>query len=178
MLQAMHNLIRRLTDLEVFTTACVRGRCLGGGLEVALACDRIVASPNAELGQPEIKLGVFAPVASVLLGLRVGEARAVQLLAGGHAIAAREALAEGLVDAVADAPEDEARAWARHHLEDKSAVALRHAVWAARRARRRAVGEDLPAVERRYLEELMRTHDAQEGVRAFMEKRPPVFEDR
>ncbi|GIW73232.1 MAG: putative enoyl-CoA hydratase [Planctomycetota bacterium] len=177
LLAAMHDVVRKLVQAPAFTVACVRGRCLGGGLELALACDRIVASSRAELGLPEIKLGVFAPAASALLGLRVGEAQAARLLVSGHALAARNACELGLIEEVDDDPEAAALAWAEHHLFDKSAAALRFAVWAARGGRRRALAQELPELERRYLEDLMRTHDAVEGVRAFIEKRSPAFRD-
>lgn len=177
MLAAMHALCRALAATEVFLQASVRGYCLGGGLEVALCCDRIVASPGATLGQPEVDLGVIAPVASVLLPLRVGEARAVQLLTSGRRVDAAEALALGLVDEVADDPDAAALAFAEAHLFAKSGAALRHAIRAARASRRRALGADLDAVEQLYLGDLMRTHDAVEGVQAFIEKREARFRD-
>lgn len=178
MLHAMHALCRALAATDVFLQAAVRGYCLGGGLELALCCDRIIAAPDATLGQPEIDLGVLAPVASVLLPLRVGEARALQMLTTGRRVDAAAAQALGLVDEVAADPDAAALAFAEAHLHPKSGAALRHAIRAARIPRRRALAGDLDAVERLYLADLMQTHDAVEGVQAFIDKREPRFLDR
>ncbi|HZW36430.1 MAG TPA: cyclohexa-1,5-dienecarbonyl-CoA hydratase, partial [Candidatus Deferrimicrobiaceae bacterium] len=102
MLRGLHALIRRLLESPVPVLVAVRGQCLGGGLELAAAGHRIFAAPGAMLGQPEIKLAVFAPAASCLLPERIGQARAEDLLFSGRSIGAEEALRIGLVDALAD----------------------------------------------------------------------------
>ena len=178
MLAAFHAAIRALLAPSVPVVAAVRGHCLGGGLEVALCATHLVVAPDARLGQPEIKLGAFAPVASLLLPRRVGQARAEALLVTGRTVAADEALALGLVDAIADDPVADARAWIAAHLGPLSASSLRHATAAARVALARQLDEHLPRLERRYVAELAFTHDAEEGVAAFLAKRPPRWEDR
>jgi cyclohexa-1,5-dienecarbonyl-CoA hydratase len=156
----------------------VRGQCLGGGLEVAAACHLIFAAPGATLGQPEIKLAVFAPAASCLLPERIGPSRAEDLLFSGRSIGAEEAYRIGLVDALADDPSQAALAYFEEHLAQRSARSLRFAVRAARFDFVERVRRKLAEVERLYLEELMATHDAVEGLTAFIAKRPAVWEDR
>ena len=150
---------------------------LGGGLELASFCNRLFAAPDARLGQPEIRLGVFAPVASVSLVERVGRGPAEDLCLSGRSLTAAEALAIGLVDEVVDAPGEAALDWAREHLLPKSASSLRLAVRAARTGYAARFRHELAEVERLYLEELMSTTDAGEGLRAFLEKRKPSWSD-
>lgn len=170
-----HALFRQLAGTGLVLIAAVRGRCLGGGLELASFCHRVIASPDATLGSPEIRLGVIAPVASIVLPLRIGPRPAEELLLTGRDVAAGRALAIGLVDVLDEEPELAARAWFREHLAPRSAVALRFAVGAARDALHRALDETLPRIERGYLSELMATRDANEGIEAFMEKRSPTW---
>jgi cyclohexa-1,5-dienecarbonyl-CoA hydratase len=158
--------------------AAVRGRCLGGGLELACFCHRVFAHPGAVFAQPEVSLGVFAPAASAFLPERIGRAAAEDLLLSGRAVAADEALAMGLVDEVAEDPTAAALAWARRHLLPKSASSLRHATAAARHGLARRFLADLRDLERTYLDDLGATHDGVEGLRAFLEKRPPRWADR
>lgn len=178
MLARFHGAIRALVACDLPIVAAVRGHCLGGGLEVASLAMRLVAHPGSQLGQPEIRLGALAPVASVLLPRRIGQARAEALLLGGHTIDAAVAHGLGLVDAVVDEPETAAAEWIRANLVPHSASSLRLATRAARIALRRDLDELLPALERLYTEELSLTHDAEEGVTAFVEKRAPRWEHR
>ena len=138
----------------------------------------IFAAPDAQFGQPEMKLGVFAPAASVLLPYRLNLPMAEDLLYSGRSIGTTTALACGLVHAVADDPEAAALGWFRDHLEGKSAAALACATAAARGAMRRDVRQRLAEVERLYLDELMATRDAGEGLAAFLGKRRPNWEHR
>jgi cyclohexa-1,5-dienecarbonyl-CoA hydratase len=178
MLGALHALIGAMLAFPAPILTAVRGQCLGGGLEVALAGGPIFAAPDARFGQPELKLGVFAPAASVLLPWRISQPAAEDLLLSGRSIAADEALRLGLVQQVAADPEAAALAWFDAHLADKSAAALALALEAARGARARAAIARLAEVERLYLEALMRTHDASEGLAAFLAKRQPQWEHR
>jgi cyclohexa-1,5-dienecarbonyl-CoA hydratase len=173
MLRGFHDLFRVLLEGAVPTLAVVRGRCLGGGLELAAFCHRVFASPDARLGQPEIALGVFAPIASMFLRERTGRAAAEELCLTGRVIAAPEALWIGLVDEIVDDPGSVALAWARTHLLPRSAASLRHAVRAVRRDLAARFEADIAAQEALYLDGLMRTADAPEGIRAFLEKRQP-----
>jgi cyclohexa-1,5-dienecarbonyl-CoA hydratase len=178
MLRELHALILQLVASPVPVLVAVRGQCLGGGLEVAAAGHLIFAAPGATLGQPEIKLAVFAPAASCLLPERIGQSRAEDLLFSGRGIGAEEAHRIGLVDALADDPSQAALAYFEEHYAPRSAGSLRFAVRAARFDFVLRVRRKLAEVERLYLEELMATHDAVEGLTAFIAKRPAVWEDR
>ena len=178
-LPEMHALIRDLIALPVPTAAIVSGRCLGGGFELALACDYIFAAEDATFGLPEIKLGAFPPAASVLLPRRVGVARATAAILGGELQNASAWCKAGLVawTTAAGTLRAETEAWFDRTLAQHSAEALRHAVRVARLPIERALGEELDEVERLYLLDLGVTHDATEGVRAFLEKRAPQWKD-
>jgi len=179
MLRRFGSLLHVVLESGVVVLGAVRGQCLGGGLELVSLAHRIFAAADARFGQPEITLGVFPPAASVLLPERIGRAHADDLCLTGRVIGADEAKAIGLVDeVVAGDPADAALAWARAHLASKSASSLRHAVRAVRAGLARRLRTDLPALERQYLDDLMRTADAVEGLEAFLAKRPPVWRDR
>jgi cyclohexa-1,5-dienecarbonyl-CoA hydratase len=178
MLSGLHALIVTMVEFPVPILVAVRGQCLGGGLEVALGGQWIFAAPDAMFGQPEMKLGVFAPAASVLLPYRVNLPMAEDLLYSGRSIGAAAALASGLAHAVADDPETAALGWFHEHLEGKSAAALARATAAARGVMRRDVRQRLADVERLYLDDLMATRDANEGLVAFLGKRKPNWEHR
>ena len=176
MLKAFHALFLDLMDADLPTAACVRGRCLGGGLELAAFCDRVVVEAGATLGQPEIKLGVFAPVGSLVLPWRCGAAGG-DLLLTGRTVDADEAAVLGLADQVCATGEGEERIerWARQHLLPLSPSSLRLARRASRLEIHGRLRDGLAEVERIYLEELMTTRDATEGIEAFLAKRPPVW---
>jgi len=174
-LREFHELIRAMLGCPVPLVAVVSGRCLGGGLELAAACDVIFAARDAQLGTPEVRLGAFAPVASLLLPERMGAGAAADLLLSGRIIGAEEALRRGLVQHVDDDAEVAALAWLRDHVLALSPTSTRFAVRAARLAMARRVLPLLDDVERLYLDGLMRTEDPAEGVRAFLEKRPPMW---
>ncbi|VAV89882.1 Cyclohexa-1,5-diene-1-carbonyl-CoA hydratase [hydrothermal vent metagenome] len=178
MLAALHALIARMLQSPVPILVAINGQCLGGGLEVALAGQILFASPGASLGQPEMQLGVFAPAASCLLPERIGQARAEDLLYSGRAVSGEEALAMGLIDYLADDPETASLEYFDDHLAKKSASSLRFAVTAARIGYVAQMISKLEQVERLYLEELMPTHDAVEGLEAFVAKRPASWENR
>jgi cyclohexa-1,5-dienecarbonyl-CoA hydratase len=178
MLASLHALVLAMLEFPAPILVAVRGQCLGGGLEVALAGGPIFAARDAQFGQPEMKLGVFAPAASVLLPYRLNLPMAEDLLYSGRSIGTTTALACGLVHAVADDPEAAALGWFRDHLEGKSAASLACATAAARGAMRRDVRQRLAEVERLYLDELMATRDAGEGLAAFLAKRRPNWEHR
>jgi cyclohexa-1,5-dienecarbonyl-CoA hydratase len=177
MLHGFHRLFRVILDTAVPTFAAVRGQCLGGALELVSFCNRVIAAPDARLGQPEIVLGVFAPVASVALVERVGRGLAEDLCLSGRSITAEAALAAGLVDQIADDPSAAAMDYIREHLLPKSASSLRLALRAVRYGFARRFNEEIEAVEKLYLDELMSTADAEEGLAAFIGKRKPVWSD-
>ncbi len=178
MLASLHALILNMLEFPAPILVAVRGQCLGGGLEVALAGSLIFAAPEAQFAQPEMKLGVFAPAASVLLPYRVNQPLAEDLLLSGRSVSAEEARAAGLVQTVFEDPETAALAYFQQHLAGKSAAALACAVAAARGAMVREVRQRLAEVERLYLDKLMSTRDANEGLTAFLAKRKPVWEHK
>ena len=178
MLAALHALLSRMLFWPRPILVAARGQCLGGGLELALAGTLIFAGQDAAFGQPEMKLGVFAPAASVLLPARIGQARAEDLLYSGRSIDASTALAWGLADAVGGDPQALALEYFQSHLAGKSAAALGYAVQAVRSEYAAAANKRLLVVERLYLDGLMKTHDAAEGLHAFLQKRNPKWEHR
>ncbi len=178
MLQSLHALVIQMLECPVPLLVAVRGQCLGGGLEVVAAGNLIFAAPGAMLGQPEIKIGVFAPAASCLLPERIGKTASEDLLFSGRSITAEKAFRIGLVTAVADDPEQAAIAYFDEHLAGISASSLRFAVRAARIGVLERTKAKIAAVEKMYLEELMATHDAVEGLNAFLDKRPAAWQDR
>ncbi len=179
MLSAFHQIFRHLHALDCPTVAVVQGPALGGGAELATFCDLVIASETATLGQPEIKVGVFPPIAALHYPSRVGPARALQLLLSGQVVSAREAERIGLVDRVVPPGELEgAVVAALEEFTGKSAVVLRLTKQAVRQARSDGFEAALARLEALYADELMRTEDAAEGLRAFVEKRPPVWKHR
>ena len=178
MLASLHALLVAMVEFPLPILVAVRGQCLGGGLEVALAGGPIFASADAQFGQPEIKLGVFAPAASCLLGWRINQSAAEDLLWSGRSVDGAAALAMGLVNTLADDPEVAALAYFDDHLAPRSAAALACAVAAVRAPRARELRLRLAEVEGLYLERLMRTRDANEGLVAFLERRTPAWEHR
>jgi len=176
-LTELHGLIGELLALTAPTAAVVRGRCLGGGFELALACDFVFAGTTATFGVPEIALGVFPPAAAALLPLRVGASRAASAVLTGRVSPADAWAAAGLIEVTAP-PQELGTAvdhWFEAHLAPRSAAALRCAALASRATLRRQVSLVLPDLERLYLDTLMRTHDAVEGIEAFLDKRAPVW---
>jgi cyclohexa-1,5-dienecarbonyl-CoA hydratase len=178
MLPRFHGLFRALVDSQVVCLAAIRGKCLGGGLELACLCHRVFAAPNAAFAQPEIVLGVIAPIASVFLSERVGRANAEDLCLTGRTISSGEAFGMGLVDVLADSPVETSHRYASEYLLRHSASSLRFAVGAARHELSERLAHELPKIERIYLEQLMETDDAQEGIKAFVDKRSPNWRNR
>lgn len=178
MLDAFHSGVRRLLALEMPVVAAVNGVALGGGCELLLGCDVVIASAAARFGQPEIRLGVFPPVASALLARRIGPSAAADLILTGRIIDAAEAARVGLATRVvaADALDAAAREYAVV-LAGLSGPVLRLTKRALRAGGRLGPDEALAHAESLYLRELMELHDAHEGVAAFLEKRAPVWRD-
>ena len=179
MLDSFHSVFRALEQLAKPVLAVVDGAALGGGCELLLACDIVIASPQSRFGQPEIKLGVFPPVAAVLLPRVVGERRARELVLTGELIDADEALRIGLVSYVVEGAQLEAKLQEiLSRFRELSAPALEAARRALDLARGRTFADALARVEDLYLNELMKTEDAHEGIRAFMEKRKPAWRNK
>jgi cyclohexa-1,5-dienecarbonyl-CoA hydratase len=178
MIRAFGRLFTRLRTLPVPTLAVVRGASLGGGAELALGCDLVLAAASARFGQPEIKLGVFPPIAAALLPQLIGYQQAARLLLSGETIPAEEAARLGVVTAVAadEALQALVESWLAQ-LQKLSAAALRLTKIVLLRGADLGVERALPQIEDLYLRDLMATTDAHEGIRAFLEKRQPDWSD-
>ncbi|HSB60906.1 MAG TPA: enoyl-CoA hydratase/isomerase family protein [Vicinamibacteria bacterium] len=176
MLGAFHETFRQLRTLCCPTIAAVQGAALGGGCELACFADWVIASESATFGLPEIKLGAFPPIAAVHFPHRIGLARTLQLILSGDTLPAREAERIGLVDRVVPAADlPAALEEAVQRLREKSGPALRLAKRAVLLGSGRDFDAALADVERLFLEKLMKTRDAEEGLRAFLEKRAPQW---
>jgi cyclohexa-1,5-dienecarbonyl-CoA hydratase len=175
MLEAFHGVFRRLEALPQATVAAVDGTCLGGACELAAFCDIVLATPRSVFGQPEIDVGCFPPVAAVLLP-RLAPRAAAEMILTGAALGAVEAARAGLISRVVEDVEAEARRVVRL-LSGKSGSVLRLARRALRAGGTGTFTEALARVEALYRDELVPTADMEEGVRAFLEKRPPRWSD-
>jgi cyclohexa-1,5-dienecarbonyl-CoA hydratase len=179
MLAAFHAVFRRLAAADCVKIAAVHGFCLGGGMELVTFCDFVLATESAQFGQPEIKLGCFPPVAMVTLPQLIGMREAAHLILTGDQISANEAQRLGLVTRVVS--DQELRAALDHLLGELRALSpavlqlTRKTLW---RLHAGNFVKQLDEVERVYLTMLMETQDAQEGVRAFLEKRHPVWKGK
>lgn len=179
MIAVFHGIFRRLELVPVPVVAALNGVALGGGCELALACDMLVAASHAKLGQPEIKLGVFPPIAAILLPRMLPPAKAYELLLGGANIDAMEAHRLGLINKVIPKEEfTEGSATFVKQFLSMSRPALVYTKKAMRAAAGKTFNEALGAAEHIYLQELMPTADASEGLNSFMQKRPPVWQHK
>jgi cyclohexa-1,5-dienecarbonyl-CoA hydratase len=179
LLEAFHEIFFSLEDLDRLTIAVVDGFALGGGCEVAAACDMVIASERSKFGQPEINAGVLPPPATVLFPELIGRRKTFELILTGDSVDAKEAERIGLVNKVIPAEKlDKTVDELVGKLKEKSPVVLR----LTRRAIYRAFNLDLRSalanVTDIYLSSLMNTEDAVEGLRAFLEKRKPVWKGK
>lgn len=174
MLSKFHQVIRAVVASGKVTAAVVHGNCLGGGAELAMVCDLVYTAENAKWGFPEIKLGCFPPVAAVALAAIVGQKRAAELILSGRTITGREAADIGLANDCGSAEELEAKVAAiLENLSRLSPASLPMAKRALYSWDAIHFDKGLARSEKIYLDELMKTEDAQEGIRAWMEKREP-----
>jgi cyclohexa-1,5-dienecarbonyl-CoA hydratase len=178
MIRGFGRLFAHLRALPMPTLALVRGTALGGGTELALGCDLVLAGASARFGQPEIKLGVFPPIAAALLPHLIGYQQAARLLFTGETITAGEAARLGVVTLVAaDEDLEAALESLLKQFRAMSAAALRLAKAALLRGADLGADQALPQIEDRYVHDLMATADAREGIQAFLEKRKPTWQD-
>jgi cyclohexa-1,5-dienecarbonyl-CoA hydratase len=177
MLTAFHGVIRAVAATKKLTIAAVRRHCLGGGAELALLCDIIFATPDSVWGFPEIKLACFPPVASVALASIVGQKLAAEMVLTGRTLTGKEALAAGLVNGLADDPET---------LVTECVARVSQLSPAALSVAKRAFyawdsihfDKGLMRAEQIYLEVLMHTADAHEGIKAYAERRRPQWQGK
>lgn len=178
MIRGFNRLVVRLRAFPAPTVAIVHGAALGGGAELAIACDLVLAGASARFGQPEIKLGVFPPIAAAFFPRMMGHQQAARLLFTGASIPADEAARLRLVTMVA--PDEELATSANDLLDQMrglSAAALRLTKRALRYGADLGGSAALEPIEALYLTDLMATADATEGINAFIEKRQPVWRD-
>ena len=179
MLDSFHAIFRQLEQIGKPTIALVDGAALGGGCELVAACDIVIASDRSRFGQPEIKLGVFPPVAAIVLPTVIGEKRARELILTGEIIDAVEASRLGLCNHVVPSAHLEAKlVEVLAKLRELSGTSLQFARHSLDLGRGRTLDAALTEQENIYLHELMKTADANEGIKAFMEKRKPVWRHR
>lgn len=175
-LKAFHDMVRRIYRLPFPTLSAVHSHALGGGFELVLTTDLAVAAPDSNFGCPEITLAVFAPVAVVVLKRRLGDKRANDLLLTGRTIDATEAERFGLVNRVGDVDELLSELLGRIRTLSRPAVALCKRVIQAAEDRPFAAGLQLS--EDMYLREQVIIQDMVEGMKSFLDKRPPQWRHR
>jgi len=176
MIAKFHRVIRQIRRSDCISVAAIHGHTLGGGAELAMICDLIIAAGDTRMGQPEISLGCYPPVAAAYLPKAIGLHKASEMVLTGEPLNAAEAERLGLVNAVVSRAnlDDAVDAFVNKLLTKSSAV-----LPLAKRALREAAGHDfekaLERTEKIYLRELTKTDDMNEGIRAFLEKRPPSW---
>jgi cyclohexa-1,5-dienecarbonyl-CoA hydratase len=179
MLADFHSAIRAIGRLDCVTIAAIHGFALGGGLELALSCDLIVCEEDAQLGLPEIELGCYPPVGAALLPQRIGWNVACELVLSGEPMTPSRAHALGLVNRIcATGTLAQATQALLGSLLAKSPAVLREAKRALRDGAELPPAPALRRIEERYLSDLAPLVDAREGIRAFLEKRRPVWRNR
>ena len=179
MLQKFHAVIRAVISTKKVTIAVVQGNCLGGAAELAMVCDLVITADSATWGFPEIKLGAFPPVAAAVLSALIGQKRAAELILTGRSVSGSEAAGIGLAtvaviaDQLSSAVQEKLTAFSA--LSPSVLALTKKAIYAWDAAH---FEKGLGRSEKIYLDELMRTEDAPEGIRAFLEKRPPKWTGR
>jgi cyclohexa-1,5-dienecarbonyl-CoA hydratase len=178
MIPLFNQVCQILIEYPIPTIAVVGGHALGGGCELVLCCDLAVMADSAKIGQPEIQLSAIAPIAVLALPRLVGYHAAADILFTGRNLSAQEALEMGLVNAVL--PAEQIEVWVDEKITQISSMS-----GAAQKINKRALrvgvkdwGKSLNEIEKLYLDELMSTSDAKEGMEAFLEKRPPVWKHK
>lgn len=179
MLRVFHDIFRNLSKLDQVTVAALKGLTLGGGCEVALFCDLVIAADNLKIGQPEIKLSVFPPIALLIMPRLVGLKKASELLLTGKAIEAAEAEKIGLINKVVplESFDSELESFIEP-IAELSLVGLKYSKKGIHLGLETTFIDGLEKIEKLYLEELMASEDAHEGLKAFMEKRKPLWKNQ
>jgi cyclohexa-1,5-dienecarbonyl-CoA hydratase len=179
MVEVFHRIFRQMWSLEIPTVAAVNGAALGGGCELVTCCDMVIASDRATFGQPEIQVGVYPPVAAVVFPRLMPHMKAMELLLTGAVVDAQEAERLGIVNKVVpvDSFDDDVTGFVSK-LTALSGIVLRLTKRAALQGMTLGFEEALRLSEDLYLNHLMKTEDATEGLQAFVEKRKPVWKDK
>jgi cyclohexa-1,5-dienecarbonyl-CoA hydratase len=178
MIEVFHKMFRLMDALKVPSIAIVNGSALGGGCELALYCDMVIATERAKFGQPEIQVGVLPPIAALIFPRTIGRKKAMELILSGETISAQEALALGLVNKIV--PEASLTQEVNGFIEKftkLSGIVLKLTKEAALAGLNDDMDNGLKAIEKIYLDRLMKTHDAMEGLKSFLEKRKPTWKN-
>jgi cyclohexa-1,5-dienecarbonyl-CoA hydratase len=180
MIRIFHDIFKNLSKIKAPTVALVNGVALGGGCEVATFCDIVIASEKSKFGQPEIKVGVFPPIAAAIFPKFILSKKALELLITGDIIRANEAKDLGLVNHILPVEnfEEEAKKLVSEKLASNSAIVLQLTKRAFMEGVTQNYSESIKKIEDIYLNELMKTDDANEGLKAFLEKRQPIWKNK
>ncbi|MGD9346410.1 MAG: enoyl-CoA hydratase/isomerase family protein [Candidatus Aminicenantes bacterium] len=179
MLEVFHGIFRKMSKLDQVTVAAIKGLTLGGGCEVAIFCDTIIAADNVKIGQPEIKLAVFPPIALLIFPRLVGLKRASELLLSGKVIDGKEAERIGLINKVV--PLESFDAEVQDFIQPflgLSSVGIKYSKKGINLGLETNFADGLEKVEKIYREELMASEDAHEGLKSFLEKRKPIWKNK
>jgi len=167
-----------MDTLKVPSIAVVNGSALGGGCELALYCDMVIATEKSKFGQPEIQVGVFPPIAALIFPRIIGRKKAMELILSGETVSAQEALTLGLINKVV--PEASLNEEVKGFIEKfkkLSGIVLKMAKEATLAGLNDDLEKGLQAIEKIYLNRLMKSYDATEGLKAFLEKRKPTWKN-
>jgi cyclohexa-1,5-dienecarbonyl-CoA hydratase len=178
MIETFDKIFRLMDELKIPSVAVVNGSALGGGCELALYCDMVIATEKAKFGQPEIQVGVFPPIAALIFPRIIGRKKAMELILAGETISAQEAYTLGLVNKVV--PETSLTQEAETFIgkfSKLSGIVLKLTKEATMKGLNDDVDQGLQKIEKIYLDRLMKTHDAMEGLKAFLDKRKPTWKN-
>ena len=179
MIEVFHKMFRLMDALKVPSIAVVNGSALGGGCELALYCDMVIATEKSKFGQPEIQVGVFPPIAALVFPRMIGRKKALELVLSGDIISAQEAFTLGLINKIV--PEatlaDEVNGFIEK-FKKLSGIVLKLTKEATLAGLNDDLDKGLKTIEKIYLDRLMKTNDALEGLKAFLEKRKPTWKDQ
>jgi len=178
MIEVFHKMFRLMDGLKVPSISVVNGSALGGGCELAVYCDMVIATEKAKFGQPEIQVGVFPPIAALAFPRMIGRKKALELILSGDVISAQEALTLGMINKIV--PEASLAEEVRRFVEKfkkLSGTVLKLTKEATLAGLNDDMDRGLKIIEKIYLDRLMKTNDAIEGLKAFLDKRKPAWKD-
>ena len=178
MIDVFHRMFRLMDALRIPSISVVNGSALGGGCELAVYCDMVMATERAKFGQPEIQVGVFPPIAALAFPRMMGRKKALELILSGDVIGAQEALALGMINKIVSEASlaEEVRRFVER-FKKLSGIVLKLTKEATLAGLNDDSEKGLQAIEKIYLERLMKTNDAIEGLKAFLDKRRPAWKD-
>jgi cyclohexa-1,5-dienecarbonyl-CoA hydratase len=178
MIEVFHRMFRLMDVLKVPSISVVNGSALGGGCELAVYCDMVIATEKAKFGQPEIQVGVFPPIAALAFPRMMGRKKALELILSGDVISAQEALTLGMINKIVpEASLAEEMGRFVEKFRKLSGTVLKLTKEATLAGLNDDMDRGLKVIEKIYLDRLMKTNDAIEGLKAFLDKRKPVWKD-